>query len=117
MIAYQTLDGPAHPNYASCESRRQSFDLLPSTCKRLINPAGYAKAGFFFAGLHNVVCFYCGLTLERVRPTDDPWIEHLLRNSQCTYARLNRFVADEIAPVQWSPDSTISLKENYENGE
>ena len=115
-FTYHTSGGPRYLEYTTLDSRIASFSTCPSVCTRLKNFGEFAKSGFFFAGMHNVICFYCGLVWERVVANDNPWMEHLIRSSRCTFVRLNQFPDRESGPPEWAPETEKSQAENYEAG-
>ena len=47
------------------------------------------KAGFFYSGFGDIViCAFCGLTLHKWQPNDDPIIEHRKFNPDCKFVCL-----------------------------
>ena len=48
-----------------------------------------AEAGFFYSGFGDIViCAFCGLTLNKWLPNDDPITEHRKFNQDCKFLRL-----------------------------
>ena len=48
-----------------------------------------AEAGFFYSGFGDIViCAFCGLTLNKWLPNDDPITEHKKFNQDCKFLRL-----------------------------
>lgn len=76
--------GPAHPKYATVQSRLGTFKDWPISLKQ--KPKDMAEAGFFYTGKGDkTVCFYCGLGTKDWEDTDDPWIEHAKWSPKCDY--------------------------------
>ena len=48
-----------------------------------------AEAGFFYSGFGDIViCAFCGLSLNKWLPNDDPITEHIKFNQDCKFVRL-----------------------------
>lgn len=80
---------PAHPSFSSYESRLSTYSSWPANVG--LNPPVLSDAGFYFTGSEDkVICFHCGGGLNNWEPTDDPWIEHALWFSKCTFLLLRK---------------------------
>ena len=113
MAPISTYHGPRHPDFATLESRIQSF----LSCNNpIFNPCHeYVKAGFFFVAGDKLICFYCGIVLTNVKKYDNPWTEHLLYGSRCAYLRLNRIIVHECDESEWNPCLVKDVCANYES--
>nr|CAD7573792.1 unnamed protein product [Timema californicum] len=79
--------GPVFPQYASIDARIKSFDGWPLSLKQ--RPDQLSEAGFYYTGKSDqTVCFHCGGGLKDWEDEDDPWMEHALWFSKCTYVLL-----------------------------
>ncbi|CAF2757942.1 unnamed protein product [Rotaria sp. Silwood2] len=78
---------PYHPKMAEI-SRREATFLKTNLTDNLPNIENLIRAGFFFAGIENIVtCFYCNGSLHQWSSNDNPMIEHARWFPQCTYAK------------------------------
>ncbi|XP_066999486.2 death-associated inhibitor of apoptosis 1 [Anabrus simplex] len=79
--------GPAFPKYSTMEARLKSYVNWPLSIKQ--RPDKLSEAGFYYTGKGDqTVCFHCGGGLKDWEETDDPWVEHALWFSKCTYMLL-----------------------------
>ena len=78
---------PDFPQYASYETRLQSFALWPTSIVQ--SKEQLADAGFFYTNIGDqTVCYHCGGGLRDWEPNDDPWVEHSKWFSKCFYVLL-----------------------------
>lgn len=86
------------------------------------SPEDLARAGFFSYtkrpyNLDNVICPYCGLTLDRWGPNDDPKREHELRSRHCDFVCGRQKVRDMNQDTGGHPATiTPSGAVNKQNG-
>ena len=77
---------PVHDALTEFSIRLRTFDHWPRS--HPIQPEVLSAAGFFFIGIEDYcVCFYCSLGLKQWNATDDPRLEHLRFNPNCSHAR------------------------------
>lgn len=73
-------ESPANPNMLQWISRIKSFeDKKWSKNTKITTPSvdQLAQAGFYYTGIRDSVrCFWCDLSLESWKSTDDAWYEH-----------------------------------------
>ncbi|CAG0879392.1 unnamed protein product, partial [Darwinula stevensoni] len=84
----QMQGGPSHPQYATKEARKKTFDSWPENMSQ--SPEQMADAGFFYIGhvsgvLDHVRCFYCSVGVLNWEPNDDPMSEHRRWSRPCPY--------------------------------
>lgn len=76
-------------NMCTLDARLKSFQNWSRNIKQ--QPKELAECGFYFSGVDDkVICFYCGIGLHHWLPEDNPWIEHAIHRSDCTYLLLNK---------------------------
>nr|CAD7444083.1 unnamed protein product [Timema bartmani] len=86
-LGVNKTQGPVFPQYASIDARFKSFDGWPLSLKQ--RPDKLSEAGFYYTGKGDqTVCFHCGGGLKDWEDDDDPWMEHALWFSKCTYVLL-----------------------------
>lgn len=87
---------PEFPEFAIETIRLKSFDDWPEMMKQ--KPEQMSDAGFFYTQISDrVICFSCGGGLCKWDEQDDPWEQHALWYSKCTYLQLVKgpeFVAE-----------------------
>lgn len=78
-----------YPRFASYNERMQSYLDLGWPIALAQKPEAMAEAGFRYLGQSDVVqCFYCGGSLHKWLPGDDPWKEHAKSYPDCTFLNL-----------------------------
>nr|CAD7464428.1 unnamed protein product [Timema tahoe] len=86
-LGVNKTQGPMFPQYASADERFKTFDGWPLSLKQ--RPDKLSEAGFYYTGKGDqTVCFHCGGGLKDWEDDDDPWMEHALWFSKCTYVLL-----------------------------
>lgn len=76
--------GPSFPKYSTIEARLRSYENWPLSIKQ--RPDKLSEAGFYYTGKGDqTVCFHCGGGLKDWEESDEPWVEHALWFSKCTY--------------------------------
>lgn len=81
--------GPHYQDRITFEQRLETFDNWPKGFKQ--RPAQLAEAGFFYTGVGDqTLCFSCGGGLKDWEEKDDPWEQHALWFSKCTYVNLKK---------------------------
>ncbi|KAJ1531811.1 hypothetical protein ONE63_000465 [Megalurothrips usitatus] len=104
---------PAHPMYANIEARLESFNCWPIGLKH--RPQELAEAGFFYTGLGDkTICFQCGGGLKDWAETDQPWREHALYFSKCSFVvqtKGREFIAEVLGkkPAPLTPEEIHAL--------
>ena len=82
-----TFSKPYHPEYATEQSRLDSFINWPSNLTQ--KPPDLAKAGFFSFGKNDMVkCFYCDGGIRNWDQFEDPIVEHTRWYPRCPYIKL-----------------------------
>lgn len=82
-----SVPGPKFQNYAMESARKASFRGWPT--QRTLRPDDLCKAGFFYLGEGDKCrCFYCGNTLLKWDPEDDPLLEHAKWFPDCAWLKL-----------------------------
>lgn len=75
------------PEYAIETARLRSFREWPKMMRQ--RPEQLTDAGFFYTGRSDrVICFSCGGGLRDWDENDDPWEQHAIYYSKCSYVRL-----------------------------
>lgn len=79
-----------YPEYRLLQKRLNSFETWPVGIKQ--KPLELANAGFFYSGQSDlVICFTCGVYINQLENTDNPWVEHKrLATKECNYLALNQ---------------------------
>ena len=78
---------PKHPSMRELTRREATFETMnwkepAPTVESLV------RAGFFYLGVGNTVaCFFCGGSLQKWAPKDNPLVEHARWFPHCTYAK------------------------------
>lgn len=79
--------GPWHQQFASYETRLNSFDMW----ENVQSPEALAAAGFYYVKLgDHVRCFYCNGGLRNWEKEDDPWVEHAKYFNSCGFLLLKK---------------------------
>ena len=87
--AVLTPDGPRHKSFVSLTARLKSYKTWKH--EDIQQSKGLAKAGFFHTGMDDtVVCFYCGVCLNKWEKFDNPWIDHAIHSPSCAFLLLNK---------------------------
>lgn len=74
----------AYPPYFDYDKRLKSFEDWSSTHGP--TPNKMADVGFFYTGEEDkTICFCCGIGLYNWEDNDDPMIEHLRHNNNCSF--------------------------------
>lgn len=86
--------GPSHPNFGTYSERLSSFYSSNYTSRDMPPAKCMAHAGFFFNG-HDVVCFYCDVTIWDWKQSDDPIQRHFEFGFpfECPFAEYVRYAA------------------------
>lgn len=88
-LGIQKIKGPHYQDKITLESRLETFQKWPKAIKQ--RPAELADAGFFYTGVGDqTLCFYCGGGLKDWEENDDPWEQHALWFSKCTFVNLKK---------------------------
>jgi hypothetical protein len=70
--------------YTSYESRLKSFATWPRYMTQTSDQL--ADAGFYYTGEDDfTTCHYCGVRIGHWRPGEDPWEQHAIWSSTCSY--------------------------------
>lgn len=79
----------AYPRYRITSERMRTFRMWPISMK--LKPEELCDAGFFYSGQSdNVICFSCGVEINKWGENDNPWVEHKnLLEKDCSYLKLN----------------------------
>ena len=97
----------AHPNFATFESRLESFKSF-NRHRSLYPPEAFARAGLFYVGVADCVCcYYCGQGLRNWDFQDVPAKEHLRLSPNCKHMAQN--VVDTTYEFQYNTESTVAV--------
>ena len=90
MTTHEVFWSPSvHPKYKSYNKRLSTFfeRFWPVSLNQ--DNFKMAEAGFFYSGFGDIViCAFCGLSLNKWLPNDDPISEHRKFNQDCKFVRL-----------------------------
>ena len=90
MSTHEVFWSPSvYPKYKSYNKRLSTFfeRFWPVSLNQ--DNFKMAEAGFFYSGFGDIViCAFCGLTLNKWLPNDDPITEHRKFNQDCKFLRL-----------------------------
>ena len=90
MSAHEVSCSPSvYPKYTSYNKRLSTFfeRFWPVSLNQ--DNFKMAEAGFFYSGFADIViCAFCGLSLNKWLPNDDPITEHRKFNQDCKFVRL-----------------------------
>jgi len=112
-LGIQKRYNPAHPSYATLDSRIESYKSWPIGLK--LRPQELAEAGFFYTGLGDkTICYQCGGGLKDWAETDEPWREHALYFSKCGHVvqtKGREFIAEVLGkrPATLTPEEIRAL--------
>lgn len=99
--------GAVHEDKTSLESRLATFENWPKSLKQ--KPVELAEAGFYYTGVGDqTLCFYCDGGLKDWEEDDEPWEQHALWFSKCTFLILKKGM-DYIEKVKREKDCQLSL--------
>jgi E3 ubiquitin-protein ligase XIAP len=86
-LMLEPIKRPEHPEYMLDSKRLESYTDWPKTMKQ--KPKDLSDAGFYYTGKGDrVMCFSCGGGLKDWEVDDDPWEQHAMWYSNCSYVKL-----------------------------
>ncbi len=82
------LNYPVYPWYARLDKRLASYKNWPPSNSH--KPSELARAGFWYGGRSDqITCYYCGLSLYKLLPSDNVVAEHQKYFPDCIYIRIS----------------------------
>ncbi|XP_024227584.1 E3 ubiquitin-protein ligase XIAP-like [Bombus impatiens] len=83
-LGLQDVKNPENLDYATYESRLNSFESWPTYMKQ--TREDLADAGFYYAGVDDfTTCYHCGIDIGNWRVEEVPWEEHAILSPSCCY--------------------------------
>lgn len=104
---------PKHPKYGILAVRLNTFKGRSPLATH--SPADVAAAGFFYptGNSNSVICFYCGIEVQKWEVGDTPWGKHARRSPDCMFVvniKGQEFIKmeklKELSPEEYCPRKT-----------
>jgi baculoviral IAP repeat-containing protein 7/8 len=111
-LGLRKAEKPVHADFANYESRVKTF--LTWSTSQMQTKEELADAGFFYNGTNDrIICYHCGICLERWKIEGDPWVQHAVWSPTCCYLLIMQgweFVNNVTGQNIYSPSAKVSTK-------